>query len=101
MKQRSDSASSDVELTMVDKKRSGLTKASSTRGSRKGSLFGGFSFSNSTISHSEESVSKMDAARIAAPFVMGQTTQVTMPCICVDKKGNTTDKLVRLALYYL
>ena len=100
MKGRSESAT-DIEIAMIDKKRSGLTKASSTRGSRKQSMFGAFSFSNSTVSHSNEdgAVSRMDAARIAAPFVMGQTTQQTMPCISIDKNGKSIEKSVRSHLW--
>lgn len=100
MKGRSESGN-DVEIAMIDKKRSGLTKASSARGSRKQSMFGGFSFSNSTVSHTEEgAVSKMDAARITAPFIMGQTTQQTMPCVCVNKKGQSTEKSVSFHLFH-
>ena len=87
-KERTDSAANGVPL--VERQRTGT----------KHSLFN-LSFSKNTSASMSSfteagNISKIDAARVNAPFIMGSAIQQSVQTICINKNGEKTEKSVRI-----
>ena len=99
--QKFDKSSSFVSRSRTNTKMTESERPSSMRGNH--SLFG-FSFSHnaspSIIANDGTGISKIDAARVNAPFVMGTSIQQAVPTVCINKDGDRTEKNVRFTFVY-